>query len=719
MKKLFGLIRSETGVDFTAYKHSTIMRRIGRRMTIRQVDSLPDYVGVLQSDRGERISLYQDLLIRVTSFFRDPNSFRALQENIFPTLIGDRLPDSPIRVWVAGCSTGEEAYSIAISLMERLADGAEDAPIKILATDINDQALDVARAGFYIDNIVLDVSPERLRRFFVEVEGGYKIAKSIRDMCVFARDDLTRDPPFARLDLISCRNLLIYIDLAFQKRVFPLFHYAIKDSGYLLLGPSETVGTFGDLFRTVDNEHKIFAKNAAAIRPPFDFNIGSPLSHHRSFAGVAHDKGAAELGSFNLQREVDRILVDLYSPPGVVVDENLRIVQFRGQTDMYLAPAPGAASFDLRTMIREGLFADLRLAINLATAEKTPVTRRATFMDRAGQLVAVDIEVILLRAPSPAPMYFLVLFRPPSVQVDTPVPSGSLTEAQTLGLEEARNQVATLRNELAATREYLQSITEEYEATNEELRAANEEILSSNEELQSTNEELHTAKEELQSINEELATVNQELNNRNTELARASDDLVNLFNGVNIPVVMVCRDFRIRRYTAPAERLLNIIPTDVGRHLGDLRSRLEFPELERHIGEVIESLTPQDHEARDRDGKWYAVRIRPYITLEKKIDGASVAIVDIDQIKRTTEQLERARDRADAIVETVQQPLVVVDGELRVLHANQAFCRAFSQSAEKAQGRPLSELGAGPWSDAKLVAHLRRRAKDRQEASGH
>ena len=714
MQKIFSLIRDASGVDFGRYKRSTIMRRIRRRMTLKRLDRVTDYVGLLQKERDELTALYQDFLIRVTSFFRDPEAFDFLRAKIFPDLIRNRPNETPVRIWVAGCATGEEVYSLAIALTESLAQLSSSVPIKILATDVNERALEIARRGVYIENIAADVSQERLRRFFSRVDGSYQISKKIRDLCVFSRHDLTRDPPFARLDLITCRNLLIYLNLAVQRRVIPLFHYALRPSGYLMLGPSETIGVFGELFTPVNTEFKVFARKLTASTPHLDFVVSEPvIAHGSGFPDRAHEVPETEPVGFRLKREVDHLLLSRYAPVGVVIDDDMKILQFRGQTDAYLAPAPGVASFDLMKMAREGLMVDLRAAVDEARAANEPVERESVRIDTKGPHLPVRIHVVPLRPAAGGARFYLVLFEPKEVRTTAEVADEQSVAPQTAAVPDqidesaARQQASELRRELDATREYLQSIIEENEATTEELKAANEEILSSNEELQSTNEELQTAKEEMQSANEELSTVNDELNYRNLELARVNDDLVNLFSCLNIPIVMVSRDLRIRRFTSPAERLMNLIATDLGRPIGDIRINFDLPDLDRRITRVIDTLAPEDLELPDRQGHWYSLRIRPYITVDNKIDGAVLAIVDIDHLKRTSEQLEHARDRAVEIVETVWQPLIVLDSGLRVVRANRAFHQLFGKMKDPVEGMALAELGPGPWSDQTFLTELR------------
>ena len=496
--------------------------------------------------------------------------------------------------------------------------------------------------------------------------------------------------------------------------MLPLFHYALRPSGYLMLGPSETIGVFGELFTPVNTEFKVFARKLTASTPHLDFVVSEPvIARGLGFPDRPHEVPETEPVGFRLKRDVDHLLLSRYAPVGVVIDDDMKILQFRGQTDAYLAPAPGVASFDLMKMAREGLMVDLRAAVDEARTGNQPVERESVRIDKRGPHLPVRIHVVPLRPAAGGARFYLVLFEPKEVRATAQVRAGAVGGAPIAAVPDqvdeaaARQQVSELRRELDATREYLQSIIEENEATTEELRAANEEILSSNEELQSTNEELQTAKEEMQSANEELSTVNDELNYRNLELARVNDDLINLFSCLNIPIVMVSRDLRIRRFTPPAERLMNLIATDLGRPIGDIRINFDLPDLDRRITGVIETLAPQDLELPDREGHWYSLRIRPYITVDNKIDGAVLAIVDIDHLKRTSEQLEHARDRAVEIVETVWQPLIVLDSGLRVVRANRAFHQLFGKMQDPVEGVALADLGSGPWSDQSFLTELR------------
>jgi two-component system CheB/CheR fusion protein len=637
--EILGLLRARLGVDFTHYKQTTIRRRILRRMALRGSDEQADYLRVLNSEPAELQQLYQDLLIRVTQFFRDPEAFEALKENVFPALLRDRESGHPIRIWSAGCSTGEEAYSLAICLLEYLETAPEMPPIKILATDLNEDALTRARAGVYLDNIEIDVSPERLRRYFIRQDGHYQISKSIREFCVFSHHNMATDPPFSRLDLVSCRNVLIYMDNSLQKRVLPLLHYALKPGGFLLIGSSEHLGSSGDLFTAIDARHRIYAKKLAkpGVLLDFDARIATETRGLRA----DREEGTPIWSALDVQKEADRILLARYAPVGVVIDEMMTVLQFRGRTSAYLEPAPGMATLDLFRMLREGLLAEVLSAITQARTENAPVVREGLRLLDNGNSRLVQVEVLPFRISPAGVRFFLVLFQ--DMRQGEKQPAARPPQAPPT---DAEQQVTQLQQEIAALREYLQSAIEEQESTNEELKSANEEILSANEELQSTNEELQTAKEEAQSANEELATVNEELRHRNAELARVNNDLMNLLSGVNIPILMVGRDLRIRRLTPLAEKLFNLIPTDVGRPISDINPNLEVENLSRLIADVIDDLTPHESEVRDKSGHWYSLRIRPYVTLDNKIDGASIVLLDIDALKRAMERLQQEKSRS-------------------------------------------------------------------------
>jgi two-component system, chemotaxis family, CheB/CheR fusion protein len=699
--KILLLLRRASGADFSAYKKTTLRRRIARRMAVNHIETLGDYARHLEGDAAEAEALYQDCLISVTGFFRDPQAFEALSEQVLPLLLKERPSAAPVRVWVPGCATGEEVYSIAICLLERAGDFQGNPSFQIFATDLSEAALKKARGGTYLESVTQDVSPERLRRFFAKVDGHYQISKAIREMCVFARHDLARDPPFSRMDLISCRNLLIYLEPRLQERVFATFHYALGPSGFLLLGPAEGGGVSSALFAPVDEKHKIYSKRMPAVPAHFHFTPGASTDARPRTAMTPTPEAATRS---EVPREADRVLLARYGPAGVVVDEGLDILEFRGDTDPFLEHTHGQASLNLLQMARKGLVVELRQAIEEARKNDAPSRKEGLRIGSRGQLRTVNLEVIPIKGRAAAAHCLLVLFethREPSRTEKHAARGPSLPVAKAKDRE-----IEALKRKLAETAEYLNTVTHEHEAALEELQSTNEEALSSNEELQSVNEELQTAKEEIQSANEELSTLNQELQDRNVELAQANDDLLNLLGSVNIPIVMVGHDLRVRRFTPAAEKLFSLIPTDIGRPLGDLRTDLEAPELTREVREVIDTVRASEREVQDGQGRFYVMRVRPYLTREHKIDGAVVALVDVDALKRSAEEIQRALDAASDIVATVREPLLILDGELRVEKANRAYYQTFHALPEETRGRSFWELASGQWERPDLRAAL-------------
>lgn len=705
---IYALIRAASRVDFSQYKPTTLKRRILRRMALHRIEQLDRYRQYLEDNPAEVQALYQEILISVTSFFRDAGAFEFLKQEVFPALMrdsqrmtqeGQRAVDLPLRLWVAGCSTGEEAYSIAICLLEFLA--AKPQPqrpsIQIFATDVSEAAVETARLGIYLPAKVADISADRLQRFFVPVEGGYQISKSVRELCVFARQNLINDPPFSRLDLVSCRNVLIYFGGALQKKVLPMFHYGLKPGGFLMLGSSETVGEFTDLFALLSRQHKIYAKQSAALR----LNLGSAETSLDRELPASTPVYQEPRPAPDLYSAADQVVLSRYGPVGVVVNNQLEILQFRGQTGAYLEPAPGRASLNLLSMAKESLRLDLRTAMYQANQLGQPVEKIGS-VRLSDRLCPVTIEVLPFQPSPESETYFLVLFE----QIDQPEDAVAVSPAEADSTEPDRQNIDRLYQDLEATRSHLQAIIEEQEATNQDLRAANEEILSSNEELQSTNEELQTAKEEIQATNEELSTINDELYRRNAETTRISNDFQNLLGSINIPILMLEGNLSIRRFTPTAAVLFNLIPTDVGRPLSDINHRLTITDLERQIVAVISTLNQYSQEVQDQDGRWYDLRIRPYRTLDDRIDGAVVVLVDIDAIKRSTEQLRQARDYAEAIVEMVQDALVVMDADLRVVRANSKFYATFQVLPQATEGYPIFELGNGQWNIPQLRSLL-------------
>jgi two-component system, chemotaxis family, CheB/CheR fusion protein len=626
--EIFTLLRSTTGVDFSLYKPTTLDRRIQRRMLLYQLERLEDYAAYLQAHPAEVKALYEEILIHVTSFFRDPDAFERLKAQVFPTITQQKSAEFPIRIWVAGCSTGEEVYSIAICLLEFLADKVTQPPIQIFATDISEQAIDKARAGIYQENQMVDVSTERRRRFFHATEGGgYQISKAVRELCVFARQNLSSDPPFSNLDLITCRNVLIYLGDSLQKRIVPIFHYSLNPTGLLMLGTSENVGQASNLFALVDKKYRIYAKQLTATRPTFSF---APSSYP-TIRVDAQPSILAPSEEFDLPKKVDQLIANHYAPVGAVIDDKMQVLQLRGNSDRYLRLAPGAANLNLFNLVREGLLVELRAAIYQAQRQEIPVIKTELYLEENDQTRVVKLQVIPFKVPTTEERRFLVLFEdtiaPSSISSINPErPQGELEQENA----RLRQELAAATQERVATQEYLQAVIQEQEHTNQDLKVANEEILSSNEELQSTNEELETAKEEIQATNEELNTTNEELRSRNLELHQVNNDLTNLLATINIPILMLTQDLRIRRFTPMAQRLFNFIPGDAGRPLSDIRANLNIPDLEPLLLEVLETLGVKELEVQTQGGHWYTLRIRPYRTTENQIDGVVLVLLDTD-----------------------------------------------------------------------------------------
>jgi two-component system CheB/CheR fusion protein len=691
LNKIIILVRNRTGVDFTYYKQSTIKRRILRRMVLHKIETLANYTKYLQNTSDEVDELYNDILINVTGFFRDRTTFEVLKGTAFPKIMENRAPEMPIRIWVPGCSTGEEAYSLAICLLEYLGDLAPNTQIQIFGTDISELAIEKARSGIYLKNIEPDVSEEQLRRFFVKVETGYQISKSIRDVCIFARQDVSKDPPFSKMDFVSCRNVLIYLGPVLQKKVLPIFHYALKPNGFLLLGTSETIGGFSNLFALQDKKHKLYKKKSVAVRPEFDFKA-SENEIAKLDMGMKITK--EDLGSFDIRKEADRIVLSRYAPAGVVINDALEILHFRGHTGPYLEPASGEASLNLLRMARQDLLLELRAAIHNARQKNISVKKADLLVKYNGQHRKVNLEVIPFKDPKSNERYFAVLFEDVFQKdtIDIKKTRSDLAKAKKGEPKVEYLEVEQLKQELAATKEYLQSIIEEQEASTEELRSANEEIQSSNEELQSTNEELETAKEELQSTNEELTTVNEELENRNIELGRVNSDLSNLISSVQIPIIMVGNDLHIRRYTPMIEKVLNVIHTDIGRKITDIKANFDIPDLEQLLLDVIETLGAEEREIQHNKGHWYSMRIRPYKTADNKIDGVVISFVDIDIAKRSEEILRDERNKAETYLKVAGVMLLVLDKEQKITHINNKGCELLGYEETEILGKNLFDI---------------------------
>jgi two-component system CheB/CheR fusion protein len=703
VQKILFLLRGQTGHDFSYYKQNTIHRRIERRMAVNQIDQLENYARYLQQNPLEIDNLFRDLLIGVTSFFRDPEAFEILRERSIIPLLTGRDPRLPLRIWVPGCSTGEEAYSIAILIQEAMDTLRPHIKVQIFATDIDAEAIEHARNGMYPDSIAADVSSERLARFFRQENSTYHIQKSIRDMVVFATQNIVEDPPFSRIGLISCRNLLIYMGHELQKKVILLFQYALNPDGYLFLGSSETVGEFVDLFAVVDRKWKLFQRKGIASRYQDmpDFLTLPRLALPATPIVPGKIKQEKQL---SIRELAEKALLEEHTPACAIVNEKGQVLYIHGHTGRYLEPALGEASLDIVRMARKGLRLKLATAMRKVSAQKTPVHYPGLQVKANGEVATVDLLVKPVLEPSSMRGLIMVLF----IDVSAPDESKAGKVRSALATQ-GDQQIAELERELRAKEEYLQTTIEELETSNEELRSTNEELQSSNEELQSTNEEMETSKEELQSVNEELTTVNVELQQKIDEFSRINNDMNNLLAVTDIGVVFVDEQTNILRFTPAATKTIHLIQSDVGRPVSHIVSKLDYANLAEDIQAVLDTLIPREAEARADDGQWYLVRILPYRTLENAIEGAVLTFVNITEQKQVQEQLrqatraaQEAQRLAESIVETVREPLVVLDDSLRVIFANHAFYQHFQVNPEESVERYLYDLGNRQWDIPQL-----------------
>ena len=686
-------------------------------MLLLKVDSLRDYATYLKTHPEEGEKLFDDVLIPVTSFFRDFEAFEALKTLVYPAIVNEKGNQGTIRMWAPGCSTGEETYSLAMTLLEFLGDRASSFQVQIFGTDLNEKGIQKARAGIYRESIAEEVSPERMARFFVKVDEGYRVNKAVRDMCVFARQNLANDPPFSQMNVVACRNLLIYIQPVLQKKIIPILHYALKPSGFLVLGSSESVSAFPELFSTVDKKHKIYGKKAITSRLHYDFAQSYyPSQSPNRVSGNALKPQSADKDELDLQAEADRMVLMEHAPVGVVINSEMEVVQFRGQTSPYLAPPPGKPSLNILKLARNGLAIELRSLITAATKKGGTVRKDGVPFDENGYKRMLNLSVAVLGDKQPAEKgernrsFFLILF----AEVMSPVASTneSTSERKVKGRNQSDQEAGRLKDELASTRDALHSAIESEDSLREEFQSANEEILSANEELQSTNEELETSKEELQSANEELNTLNAELRNKNNELHDLSNDILNLLNSTRIPVVMLDLRLSIRRITPAATKLFKVVPADIGRPFADIKLNIEESDITSHdleldMRKVLDTLQPIEREVRDLEGCWHELSVLPYRTQDNKIDGVVLALQDIDAMKRSQQSLQ-------TIIENIPTPLLVLNADLRVRFANETFCATFKVDSEETVGQFLYLLGNEQWKVPALTELLKKTLSERK-----
>ena len=621
LEKVAILLRSHTGHDFSRYKKSTVYRRIERRMGLHQIEKMADYVRYLQENRSEIDILFKELLIGVTSFFRDAAVWEQLGEQGIPALLTRASRGRNLRAWVAGCSTGEEAYSLAIVFKEALERIRPKGPcsLQVFATDLDRDAIDRARRGIYPANIAADVSPERLSRFFIKDEDTYQVNKEIREMVIFAPQNLIMDPPFTKLDILTCRNLLIYLESDLQRKLIPLFHYSLNPGGLLFLGSAESVGNFPGLFIPMDTKTKLFWR-VESPTPADSIEFPSTFS---GTATIVAARTEVERPIESVQCLAEQLILQKHSPPSVLANDRGDILVISGRTGRYLEPAAGKANWNIFAMARDGLRYEMASAFQKIARDGGTTLLHNLKVTSEGRTDIVDVDLHRLEEPEPLRGMILIVFKDvvstPKVKTS---PSGRPTPSSSARSVELEWELERSRSELQSTREQMQT-------SQEELRSMNEELQSTNEELQSTNEELTTSKEEMQSLNEELQTVNAELQAKLEELSRANNDMKNLLNSTEIATVFLDNEMNVRRFTTAAARIIKLIPTDVGRPVTDLASTLLYPDLARDAQEVLRTLIFAEKQIKTRDGGWFAVRIMPYRTLNNMIDGVVITFIDI------------------------------------------------------------------------------------------
>ena len=645
LEKIFTLLRTQTGNDFSQYKRSTLYRRIERRMGLHQIDTIGKYASHLRENPIETEQLSKELLIGVTSFFRDPTSWEHLRRDVLPRYLKEHSGATPLRAWVPGCSTGEEAYSLAIVFKESLEQikPIKSLPLQIFATDLDREAIERARIGLYPTNIVADVSQERLRRFFLQDDRGYRVGKDIREMVVFAPQNILMDPPFTKLDILSCRNLLIYLSAEVQRRLIPLFHYSLCPGGILILGSAESVGGFASLFSPLDGKTRIYRREK---RSESMQQVDLPVLQGVYASGqnipptvVQPSAGPAS----SLQSQAERVLLQRFSPAAVLTNDKGDILYFTGRTGKYLEPAAGRANFNVLAMAREGLRYELGNAFSVAAREERPVTVRRLRVKTNGGSQTVDICVERLLHPETLRGTMMVVF--------TDIAEETLPKPTRPSGAKEKREIADLQDRLHHALEETQSTREEMQTSQEELKSMNEELQSTNEELQSTNEELSTSKEEMQSLNEELQTVNHELQAKVDELSRSNNDMKNLLNSTDIATLFLDGELHIRRFTTETTKLIKLIPGDVGRPVTDITTEINYPDLDTDAREVLRTLAFKEKTVAARGGQWYLVRIMPYRTLENVIDGVVITFTDVTVSKKLEAALRSQADQLSQMAE--------------------------------------------------------------------
>ncbi|MEI8033360.1 MAG: chemotaxis protein CheB [Chlorobiaceae bacterium] len=689
-EKIVILLRSRTGHDFSFYKKSTIYRRIERRMAIHQVEKITDYVRFLQGNPNEIDLLFKELLIGVTSFFRDPAAWKVLKEVAIPSILALHPSGACLRAWVAGCSTGEEAYSLAIAFREVIEkiNPSANFKLQIFATDLDKDAIDKARTGTYSSNIAADLSAGQLDCFFEKDNRNYRILRDIRETIVFAPQNVIMDPPFTKLDILICRNLLIYMEPALQKKLLPLFHYSLNPGGILFLGSAETVGSNTALFEPVDSKMRLFRHHHQAFKTE-QFDFPSSFAHTvASIPEITENQPPLKPVEFHLQSITEQFILQNYAPAAVLTNDKGDIIYISGRTGKYLEPAAGKANWNLFAMAREGIRYELNLLFSSVLRQKGSATRKGLLVESGnGGPHSLDLTVSRLEKPEDLRGLVLTVFTDAK-----PAPPAPLSGAADLADSKSRELLTTLEDELKQTKDEILTIREEMQTSQEELKSTNEEMQSANEEMQSTNEELTTSKEEMQSLNEELQTVNQELQSKVNELSQANNDMKNLLNSTDIATLFLDDSLNIRRYTNRTVSIIKLIASDIGRPITDIVTDLEYPALAEDSREVLRTLVFTEKQVSARDGRWFTVKIMPYRTQENRIDGLVITFTDITSSKNIENTLQIIEESMRFMLEAVEGGALFLDAEGRILIANRDAERIFGYAPDELQGKSLGEL---------------------------
>ena len=692
LRKIFILIRNRTGHDFSQYKKSTVFRRVGRRMNLHQIEEISQYLRYLQENPDEVDLLFKEFLINVTNFFRDPEAFESLKKGALNDLISKKSDFDTIRVWVPGCSTGEEVYSIAIIIKELLEETGKKLEVQIFGTDLDAFSIKIARSGTY-SGVIKDINQERLNKYFYKKDNEITIKEDIRDMVVFANHNVIKDPPFTKLDLISCRNLLIYLETEAQEKVLSKFNYSLKKDGILFLGPSESIGEFIDSFSVIDSKWKIY-KRFKSNDSVFDYTKTHTLPyklHSSQYWDSQFDlKDIKPNKNGNLTLLAEKKLIDLYAPPSALINDLGEILYIHGRLGRYLEPSQGMARMNIVEMSKEEIRLQLSSAIqNVISTNKEVLLENLKVDDNH----IIKLIVKPLKDPEFIRGLLIVSFEESVVSKDKDQSKNKVYPPSNCG-----DRINALEDELKRTKERLNITIEDMTTSNEELKSANEELQSMNEESQSTNEELETSKEELQSINEELTIVNSELQTKIDELSMINDDMANLFNSTEIATIFVDNELKIRRFTEEATKMIKLIKSDAGRPLGDIVSSINYPDLVEDIHKVIQKVVYKEKEVDNGKGQWYKVRIMPYKTSKNIIDGATITFIDVSGMKNIQENLQNALNYAENITYTAHEPLLILDNELVVVSANRSFYDNFKLKKSTTEGENLYELGEGEWN---------------------